>query len=256
MPSQVIPSFIICGAPRSGTTWLLQALDRHPRVYMARPFVPEPKFFHIDKLYAKGMDFYLQNWFAEAPADAVAGEKDTYYLENPHSAARIHAHLPAVKLLFILREPGARAYSNYLWSRQHGHETLSFEEALEQEEERERTLPQELQFVRPHAYLSRGLYVRQLQPYFEHFSQEQFLFLNYEDILEDPQGLLCRTQVFLGLEARPQDTGELGVVNSSQKVPENSMAPQTRAWLDRYFEEPNRELFALLPDFRPWLRKA
>src|SRR3990172_2894838 len=33
------------GAPPSGTTFLCHALDRHPDVYMAKPYIPEPKVF-------------------------------------------------------------------------------------------------------------------------------------------------------------------------------------------------------------------
>ena len=40
-----LPDFIIAGAPRCGTTWLSHLLDRHPDVQMAKPEVPEPKFF-------------------------------------------------------------------------------------------------------------------------------------------------------------------------------------------------------------------
>ena len=43
-----------------------------------------------------------------------------------------------MKLVFILQHPIERAFSNYLWSRRNGLETLSFEEALQREGERER----------------------------------------------------------------------------------------------------------------------
>lgn len=248
-----IPHFIIGGAPRAGTTWLVEALDRHPRVYMARPFVPEPKFFHIDEIYAKGMDHYLRTWFADVPEGAVAGEKDTYYLENPESAGRIHANLPDVKLMFLLREPGARAHSNYLWSRQHGHEPETFERAMELEEQRGRDLPERLRFVRPHAYLSRGLYARQLKPYFDLFPREQILCLNFEDIIRDPAGLMTRVHDFLGVEVRPGDGLGLGDVNPAVDESQERLSEKDRKALDAYFEGPNRELFAMLgPGFEPW----
>ena len=53
-----LPDFIIGGAPRSGTTWLYALLDRHPDVFMARPRAPEPKFFLVDHLYEKGLQYY------------------------------------------------------------------------------------------------------------------------------------------------------------------------------------------------------
>ena len=44
--------------------------------------------------------------------------------------------LPRVKLVFILREPTDRAFSNYVWTRMHGHETEELGAALRLEDER------------------------------------------------------------------------------------------------------------------------
>ncbi len=110
-----LPEFIIGGAPRSGTTWLYELLDRHPDVHMAKPVKPEPKFFLRDDEYGKGLEYYANRWFADVEDGKIAGEKSTDYLESPSAAARIARDLPHVKLIFVLREPVARAYSNYLW---------------------------------------------------------------------------------------------------------------------------------------------
>ena len=57
---------IIAGAQRSGTTYLYRVLDAHPGTHMARPSRPEPKFFHLDSEYARGLDYYLERYFGEA----------------------------------------------------------------------------------------------------------------------------------------------------------------------------------------------
>jgi len=129
MPRQG-PTFIIAGAPRSGTTWLYELLDRHPDVFMAKPPRPEPKFFLVDELYALGIQHYYSTWFRDASSYPAAGEKSTNYLESPTAAERIHAHLPEVKLVFILREPARRAYSNWMWSVMNGLETDDFDAAV------------------------------------------------------------------------------------------------------------------------------
>ena len=135
-----LPDFIIGGAPRSGTTWLYALLDRHPDVFMARPVAPEPKFFLVDDLYEKGLQYYSDTWFSTAAAASLAGEKSTDYLESGAAAGRIARDLPGVQLIFILREPTERAYSNYLWTRTNGLEIQDFASALVAEDERERTL--------------------------------------------------------------------------------------------------------------------
>ena len=132
-----LPDFIIGGAPRSGTTWLASALDRHPEIWLAKPFRPEPKFFLVDELYAEGLDAYSRRWFADAPDLGAVGEKSTNYLESAAAAARIAGDLPRVRLLFVLREPTARALSNYRWSVMNGMEHEDFATALDLEQQRE-----------------------------------------------------------------------------------------------------------------------
>jgi len=164
MPEPVhhLPDFIIAGAPRSGTTWLYFLAQRHPQLAMAQPGVPEPKFFLVDELWRRGVDYYSTKWFDSLPGGRVLGEKSTNYLESTEVAERIYRALPRVKLIFLLRNPVDRAYSNYLWSRQNGLETETFERALALEEQRERDLAANLRYARPHAYFSRGLYARHL----------------------------------------------------------------------------------------------
>jgi Sulfotransferase domain len=247
-----LPDFIIGGAPRSGTTWLYELLARHPDVWMAKPLKPEPKFFLVDHMYAKGLSFYADTWFAGARPDQRAGEKSTDYLESAVAAERIARDLPHVRLVFILREPADRAYSNYLWSRMNGIETDSFENALALEEERERTLPERWKFARPFSYFSRGLYADLLQPYFARFRDDQILVVKFEDIITSPASLAVRVQSFIGVDARPDDAAGLGVINPSLKEGPPVAAETFHALLGRY-AEPNRRLAEMLGDrFEPW----
>jgi hypothetical protein len=246
-----LPDFIIGGAPRSGTTWLYCLLDRHPGVFMARPVTPEPKFFLVDHLYEKGTAFYAATWFAGADAGRLAGEKSTDYLESAPAARRIAHDLPGVKLVFILREPVDRAYSNYLWTRMNGLETEDFPTALRLEDQREGELPERLKFARPFSYFSRGLYADLLVPYFERFPREQILLLRFEDILSKRAALAERLQRFLGLAVRPGDADGLGVINPSEKDT-TGLGKKIREELRERYAEPNRRLAAMLPGFEMW----
>jgi sulfotransferase family protein len=247
-----LPDFLIGGAPRAGTTWLYALLDRHPGVFMAKPVTPEPKFFLVDSIYAKGLPFYSANWFAGADPALVAGEKSTDYLESAPAAERIARDLPTVKLVFILREPVERAYSNYLWTRMNGLETEGFETALALEDERERTLPERWRFARPFSYFSRGLYADLLEPYLERVARERILILRFEDIIAAPKRVATTLQGFLGLSERPDDACDLGVINPSEKEPQRPPEHVTRELAARYAGA-NRRLAAMLgPSFTPW----
>ncbi len=246
------PTFIIAGAPRSGTTWLYQLLDRHPDVYMAKPVRPEPKFFLVDELYARGIQHYFDTWFKGAEHQAALGEKTTNYLESAAAATRIHTHLPDVKLIFILREPAHRAYSNWAWSRMNGMETEEFDTALAREDERERLLDPRLRYARPHAYFSRGLYAEMLGPYFDLFPREQVLCLKFDDIIRKPGDLASRLHRFLGVPVQPQNAEGLDVVNPSESNGEK-MPAHVREQLRQRYAAPNRALADLLgSEFESW----
>jgi hypothetical protein len=246
------PTFIIAGAPRSGTTWLYELLARHPDIYLAKPVRPEPKFFLVDELYERGVQYYRDTWFAGADGYAAVGEKTTNYLESATAAARIHAQCPDVRLVFILREPASRAYSNWAWSRMNGMETEDFETALALEDERERRLDPRLRYARPHAYFSRGLYASMLRPYVDRFPADRMLCLKFERIVRDPRGLAACLHGFLGVPPRPTDAEGLDVINPSENNGE-PMPAHVAARLRERYAGPNRDLAEMLgPEFGHW----
>ena len=247
-----LPDFLIAGAPRCGTTWLCHLLDRHPDIYLAKPFQPEPKFFLIDELYKQGIQHYAGNWFQNVGLQQICGEKSTNYMESSIAAARIYKHLPKVKLIFILREPASRAFSNYLWSSMNGLETEDFRSALDLEDKRESQVHKHLKYARPHALFSRGLYAKHLQVYFDLFDRKQILCLRYEDIHKSPESLAERLHLFLGLTPRPKDASRLGVINASRESSIEIPRKIFNILRDRY-AEPNKQLAKLLgSEFDIW----
>ena len=220
---------------------------------MAKPVKPEPKFFLVDPLYEKGLDYYARTWFADAGTAPVAGEKSTDYLESGVAAERIARDLPRAKLVFILREPVERAHSNYLWTKMNGLETEDFATALRLEAQRERELPERLRFARPYSYFSRGLYADLLQPYLDRFSRDQILVLRFEDIITTPRRLAETLHGFLGVEKRPDEVDGLGVVNPSERTGGGELSDEVRRELTARYDGPNRRLASLLgPQFEMW----
>src|SRR5437867_4308222 len=120
-----LPTFLVIGAARSGTTALYLYLRQHPNVFMSRD--KETNFFAFEgealDFRGPGAEFvnnsvvtlnaYLR-LFADAPENAAIGEASPLYLYSLHAAERIHARLPDVRLIAILRNPIEQAYSHYL----------------------------------------------------------------------------------------------------------------------------------------------
>ncbi|WP_148574247.1 sulfotransferase family protein [Nocardioides caldifontis] len=254
MAARRLPDFVIGGAPRSGTTLLASLLDRHPRLWLAKPLRPEPKFFLVDELYAEGLDRYAR-WFDDAPPDAVVGEKSTNYLESPVAAERLARALPEARLVFVLREPAARTVSNYRWSVMNGMEDEEFERALELEEEREATVPTDLRYARPHAYASRSRYATLLRPWLDRFPRDHVLVLRFEELVGDPGAATARVHRFLGVEPRPAlvDDVDLDPATVNPSSGPWTPDPATLRRLRRQFAEENEVLAAMLgPEFEPW----
>lgn len=236
-----LPQFIIGGAPRTGTTWLCAMLQRHPAIALAQPIAPEPKFFLVDDLYARGAAYYSQQWFeplvTASPEKRVLGEKTTNYLECATCAARIHAVLPDVKLIFLLRDPVERAFSNYRWSRKNGFESEPFDRALALDGQRQMTGP--LRYARPYDYLRRGCYAELLRPYFALFPPAQILLLRHESLETEPGTIASTVHRFLDVEPRPQDAGSLPIINAADP---DAMSVEARRFLTSYYEQPNADL--------------
>src|SRR5690606_33439746 len=108
MDAARLPTFLVIGAARSGSTWISRNLARHPDV-----FIPKEKELHFfDQRYEEGIEAY-RAYVRAATAEKAIGEATPAYLHTPAAAARIRAHLPDVKLIACLRDPIDRLYSRY-----------------------------------------------------------------------------------------------------------------------------------------------
>jgi hypothetical protein len=220
---------------------------------MAEPRVPEPKFFLVDELWHRGIDYYSTRWFDPLPEGRVLGEKSANYLESSGVPKRLCRALPRVKLVFLLRNPVDRAYSNYLWSRRNGLEIESFERALALEEQRERDLQPHLRYSRPHAYFSRGLYAKHLGGFLKWFAQEQILVLRHEDLANCPERVALAFQSFVGITHIPGLVCGLGPINATEASLADPLPAALRRQLAERYRAANAELSALLDsNFDAW----
>jgi hypothetical protein len=168
---------------------------------------------------------------------------------HPLAPERIAADLPQVKLIAILRNPVDRAYSHYNHMVRVGREPLSFEEALDQEEER---LAGEVERIKAdpaystfkhlhYSYQARGRYAGQIETWLGLFPRNQMMFLSSEELYTSPATLYAKAIEFLGLPRwEPQ-----GFKAFKQGVYEDIPA-RSRARLAKYFEPHNRKLYELV----------
>lgn len=213
-----LPDFMIGGAPRAGTTFVCHLLDRHPAVHVAKPYVPEVKVFMGAEAAAAEYQARYAALFAEARPGQRLGEKTSYYLENEDALDRIRRIVPEVRMIFLVREPAARAYSNYLWTRKNGLEPLSFAEAIRLDGARPSPLPPERAYARPYDYLRRGEYDVFARRWLDALGPARVAFYLYEELIGRPERVVPTMQRFIGVEPRPLDDASIGIINSAREM--------------------------------------
>ena len=109
-----LPNFLIIGAAKAATTTLASMLSRHPQAGIVAG--KEPHFFSMDEQYRKGWAWY-QNCFSHCQGRLAVGDASTSYSRiryHPDTVKRILAHLPEVKIIYMVRHPLDRIVSAYI----------------------------------------------------------------------------------------------------------------------------------------------
>ena len=240
--------FLVIGGQRCGTTYLHTLLEAHPDIVMARPVRPEPKVFLDDDLAGRGVEWYDETYFPHAAGEARWGEKSTSYIESAEAAGRAADVLGDADALVVMRDPVARAVSNWRFSSDNGLETRPLPEALEENLDRPLAWDGAGTSVSPFAYLERGRYADYLPPWQEAFPDRVHL-LFLPDLLTGTG--IADLYARLGVDAAFRPAGAGKPVNESEReAPDLDRSLVTR--LRRYFAGSDATLASLVGRTVPW----
>jgi hypothetical protein len=211
---RMLPSFLICGGQRCGTTSLYRALAQHPAILKA---VLHKGVHYFDIGYHRGPNWYRAHFPVKRRADRIAArlgvtpqtfESSPYYMYHPHAVARIAADLPDVKVVVLVRDPVERAHSQYAHEVARGFESEpSFARALALETDR-LALAREVFRVDPnhysfshqhHAYTERGEYADHLDRLATHVGRDRIHVVDSGRFFADPGPEYDAVLDFLGL---------------------------------------------------------
>jgi hypothetical protein len=199
-----MPDFIIGGAMKSGTTTLHRILNAHPDIYIPKE---EIHFFDMDNIFQHG-DFYFYDklnnkWLSqdmlENPSkiwdwylskfnnkeNFIKGEDSTTYLASDIAAQRIALQKKDIKLIFLLRHPTKRAYSQYYHLLRNGKAIHSFEDTIR---------------YNPSSILTRSLYKDQLEVYYRFIPKDRIKVVLFEDLIQNTEIVLKEICDFLAID--------------------------------------------------------
>jgi len=221
-----LPNFFIAGAGKSGTTKLWAILRQHPDVYF--PKEKEPIFFAtypseprsamlgltsfwgrplVGGNYKLGLDWYLQ-LFEDWNQQARIGEASGFYFFDPSSAELLSRHVPDAKLIFILRDPVDRVYSQYWQEKKWGlseKNCPSFSEMVQTGHPR-------LDFCCEVSH-----YKMHIERFMHFFPRHQMLFLTSDDLKHKTNATIETVCQFLELDPNKIPTTQVAY-HSSHKV--------------------------------------
>lgn len=183
-----LPDLIVVGAPKAGTTTLSRWLRVHPQVAFSAQ--KELRFF--DRELERGLDWYLEQ-LPQDPGDRIVAEATPTYLSEPGVAEAVAEALPHARFVAVLREPVARAWSNFWFFRQLGLESRPWARAVR--ESSDTATPED----HP-GYVWRGRYAEQLAQWERAVGRDRLHVVLFEDLVAEPEQTYAQLCGYAGIE--------------------------------------------------------
>ena len=188
-PLRPLPSALIIGTMKGGTSTLNAWLRHHPQVMFSA--IKEVHYF--DECFERGERWYrtyFPLWEQWLGGRCSLEATPSYLYRAAVVIPRMQALLPEARLIVLLRNPVARAISHYGHQLQRGVEQRSAADALMGADPSGKG--------KPNHYKRRGLYAQQLEQVLQHYPREQLLVLRSEDFFAQPADSTPPCSVFLG----------------------------------------------------------
>jgi hypothetical protein len=202
--SRALPSVLIIGAQKAGTTQLHLCLTRHPRCFGGA----KKELHYFTKHRDRPLGWYRSHFPFGRTVGRVDGlclESTPSYLPSPQALQRMGEVLPEAKLIVLLRDPVTRAFSHYQHYKSRGLEKRDFATVVRQAIEEQAYAPQFGEIKQANAapllnYVHRGYYALQLEILFDYCSRQRVLVLDSANLFDNTNDVCQRTFDFLDLE--------------------------------------------------------
>jgi len=196
-----LPTFIIIGAAKCGTTSLHHYLSFHDEIFMT---VRKELSYFSGQNSNKGEDWYKSNFNENYK---VRGESSPWYtrsLQSAVAAQKIASTVPDVKIIFLIRDPIDRILSKYVDLVHTNMEFRSFDEIMKNIE------------FDDEQYVQDSLYFLQLSYYLEHFRRENIFIGCLEDMAADPRQFVGNVLEFLSVSTHLSEDAFVELKNSGE----------------------------------------
>jgi hypothetical protein len=210
-----LPTFIVIGAPKSGTTSLYFYLRQHPDIYL--PKTKELHYFSFPELgiassgpgdaeALSGLCQTIEQYkaqYQEVTNQSAIGDISPSYLYYSSSAKKIFDTLGMVKIIVLVRNPVDKAYSQYMHMVREGLETLSFSEAIAAESSR-----RDLGWGDMWRYAESSLYAEKLDEFITTFGKDNVKVIYFDDFTKNTSSILTDLLSYISVDPKYEITTE------------------------------------------------
>ncbi|XP_059820453.1 heparan sulfate glucosamine 3-O-sulfotransferase 1-like [Hypanus sabinus] len=187
-----VPQAIIIGVRKGGTRALLEMINLHPDVVVAKV---EVHFFDWDENYQKGLEWYREQMPVSLPHQLTL-EKTPGYFTAWKAAERIYNMSNSTRLLLIIRDPAERVISDYtqvLYNRRERQKRCQPVEEL---------LVQNGKLNAKYKAIQRSVYDVHMAIWLRLFSRHQIHLVDGDALIKNPLSQLQEVERFLQLPPR------------------------------------------------------
>jgi Sulfotransferase domain len=199
-----LPSVVIAGVQKGGTTQLFAYLIKHPQLLPGS--YKEINYFSTYP--DRSVSWYRSQFPLRSHVTKVNGhvlEASPSYMCTTAAIPRMHAALPDARIIVVLRNPVARAFSGYQHAKTRRRDSRSFVRAVEAELRKPAWRPELGQLLRPDVanmrrYIERGYYALQIDRILNCYPRDQVLILDSADLFANTSATCRRVFEFIGVE--------------------------------------------------------
>jgi hypothetical protein len=203
MASELIPiNCAVVGVQKAATSTLHALLVQHPAV--APTSTKELHFFDDESRDWEAPDYSRYTAERTGPHQRVACDSTPIYLFWPPALPRMRAYAPGMRLVALFRDPVERAFSHWMMQRSRDARMPTFDTLVtrsldlgepEVPPDRWRTARS-----RTRSIVARGFYGYQLARGLELYPRQQWLLLDFVDLVRDQATALRRVTDFLEVD--------------------------------------------------------
>lgn len=232
-------NFMGIGAQKCGTTWLCRTLARHPEI----SFPAGKEVFFWDKYRERGLDWYKGKF---PDNGKVNGEITPAYALLPDDVvASVKENFPALRLIYVIRNPVDRAWSA-------ARMMLARSEMLHTEASDQWFLD----VFKSTGSLGRGDYESTIRRWRSAFGDDALLILRFEDLCVDPVGFANICLDHIGVPGfRFSAVDEFNLMQKQHKGDGVDIRPDLAVALHSLYDEKTKRLGEYLKaDLSSWLK--